>query len=1192
MLTRFYFLIVFLICTNLLAQVIKYTRSITGTINELPSAIVELPGIGGWINCAVDDGSGNVFVSQSALAHNMNLNGALQPTYSIPVLEEAVSIDYNNGRIVCATIGNTITTFMPGSESAVVENFRYNLPGSDIIDRVVLDQGYLYILELSSSYIPYMIHILDWTNGPNDNPPIASYGSANTYIRDFVITGNLIYVVGRFDNVDKLVVLNTVNKSNPVEAASTAIENAFSVGIDDTYVFVGCNSNSGNDGLKILFRNDISTIHKEAFRSLIDFYQIYIQGSRLYARDLNTIKVIDITHHETGSGIDPQVLGEATFSDLSTWSFKIGGVIGDKLYFTESGRFGTIDISNLSNISLSNFYISPRIVYDQAVNGNQMVVVGDGIFSYDISDPAHPSLISNNDFENGRKVFVYDGQCFVANTSKGINIFDIDNLGTQVGFYNSTSLFQADFVDVAFNQNYCYAVGGNNLEIFARTVDDPNVAGHPRMALSVADLGAEASSLRLNGLFLYVTHSNGIATFNISNPQNPVLKNTLAVVNNAVGISYDPDYSHLVGGILIACSVSDGKTYLLALNPGLDPDANPLIVLKQQKIADEIPLVTNHDQAMTMIDGLILVIVQNRILSYVYLPETNEFVAGPVYIHTHGFNNIKGFKMPQQTSQSGYKSNAKSTTDWWDETFGFFASQACYGMWLGQAQYGIRTNFNDGSLNILNDNNSYVDIGRDAQGNVTINGNTMVDQSGNPIKADDVTSMQINITNPGPTETDLLKVNSTNFPNLPPNVPDNPSTPENEAQVSIQVNNTGNFDKVYASDLGTQVNGGSGSDYLIGGNGADTFLGGGGNDYFSYGSNDYLNGGSGDDNFVSQQNSSSQSVNLRLNKSTFFDNDNFPIVLTDSSGTDTLDFSNDPANRKLNLDLNNIIQTINETGKQYVINGQFEAYLGGTGQDVITAKLLDVPRYLDGGGNEDTDTLYVNSQGRDAVNNNGNITAEGLAELKYENFSTVIIFKYLLKEMRIFPDSISIAQCDSVQLRVTGYDQFGDSCDINPLWSASMGEINSVGWFKCSTVGRATITATDSATGIQSTAVVNVNAAVSVEEEIFPTEYSLSQNYPNPFNPTTTIEYTIPTPPLVPPRHTELDEVKGREIGGVVTLKIYDILGCEVKTLVNKEQGPGYYSVEFNSSGFASGIYFYRIQTKDFNDVKKMLILK
>ncbi len=86
-------------------------------------------------------------------------------------------------------------------------------------------------------------------------------------------------------------------------------------------------------------------------------------------------------------------------------------------------------------------------------------------------------------------------------------------------------------------------------------------------------------------------------------------------------------------------------------------------------------------------------------------------------------------------------------------------------------------------------------------------------------------------------------------------------------------------------------------------------------------------------------------------------------------------------------------------------------------------------------------------------------------------------------------------------------------------------------------------------------------------------EYRLNQNYPNPFNPTTKIKYSI-------------------KEEGLVILKVYDILGKEVATLVNENKPEGNYEVEFNASQLPSGMYMYKIQAGNFTDVKKMILAK
>jgi len=97
---------------------------------------------------------------------------------------------------------------------------------------------------------------------------------------------------------------------------------------------------------------------------------------------------------------------------------------------------------------------------------------------------------------------------------------------------------------------------------------------------------------------------------------------------------------------------------------------------------------------------------------------------------------------------------------------------------------------------------------------------------------------------------------------------------------------------------------------------------------------------------------------------------------------------------------------------------------------------------------------------------------------------------------------------------------------------------------------------------------------VSVENAPgLPDKYQLSQNYPNPFNPSTTISYSIPKE-------------------GNVVLKIYNVLGQEIKTLINQFQSAGNYKISFDASFLTSGIYFYSIRSDNFTQVKKMVLVK
>ncbi len=98
---------------------------------------------------------------------------------------------------------------------------------------------------------------------------------------------------------------------------------------------------------------------------------------------------------------------------------------------------------------------------------------------------------------------------------------------------------------------------------------------------------------------------------------------------------------------------------------------------------------------------------------------------------------------------------------------------------------------------------------------------------------------------------------------------------------------------------------------------------------------------------------------------------------------------------------------------------------------------------------------------------------------------------------------------------------------------------------------------------------------VGVEEELneLPTEYLLSQNYPNPFNSSSIIKYSIPK-------------------SSHITLKIFNILGKEITTLVNEEKFVGTYEVNWNAENLTSGVYFYKLQAGEFVQTRKMILLK
>jgi hypothetical protein len=104
--------------------------------------------------------------------------------------------------------------------------------------------------------------------------------------------------------------------------------------------------------------------------------------------------------------------------------------------------------------------------------------------------------------------------------------------------------------------------------------------------------------------------------------------------------------------------------------------------------------------------------------------------------------------------------------------------------------------------------------------------------------------------------------------------------------------------------------------------------------------------------------------------------------------------------------------------------------------------------------------------------------------------------------------------------------------------------------------------------------VINVLPPIlNVDDGNNPFHFELSQNYPNPFNPITRIRYQIPEPAFV-------------------TIKVYDVLGNEMETVIKEEMTAGKYEIEFDGSKLSSGIYYYRITADDFIQTKKMILLK
>ncbi|MCA2005235.1 MAG: CotH kinase family protein [Ignavibacterium sp.] len=120
-----------------------------------------------------------------------------------------------------------------------------------------------------------------------------------------------------------------------------------------------------------------------------------------------------------------------------------------------------------------------------------------------------------------------------------------------------------------------------------------------------------------------------------------------------------------------------------------------------------------------------------------------------------------------------------------------------------------------------------------------------------------------------------------------------------------------------------------------------------------------------------------------------------------------------------------------------------------------------------------------------------------------------------------------------------------------------------------------------------------VGGPSAVDEEFSPLEFVLEQNYPNPFNPVTTIRYSIPSVTLSQSKDDGSDSnLLQYQSERMVSLVVYDVLGREVATLVNEEQRPGIYEIQFDADNHSSGIYFYKLTSGNYSDIKKMILLR
>ncbi|MDW7680973.1 MAG: right-handed parallel beta-helix repeat-containing protein, partial [bacterium] len=190
--------------------------------------------------------------------------------------------------------------------------------------------------------------------------------------------------------------------------------------------------------------------------------------------------------------------------------------------------------------------------------------------------------------------------------------------------------------------------------------------------------------------------------------------------------------------------------------------------------------------------------------------------------------------------------------------------------------------------------------------------------------------------------------------------------------------------------------------------------------------------------------------------------------------------------------------------------------------------------------------------------------------------ATVRVFP-MLASIELSPDFVVLEPHETARFLVQGYDSLGAPVTVLPIWSANGGTIDQAGLYTAgSDSGFFMVTVMDSLAALADTATVHITTITKVAESHkseLPEKFFLRQSYPNPFNPVAAIEYGVKEPCHV-------------------VLKVFDIRGREVMTLIDIHHQSGFYKVNFDAKNLSTGVYFYRIRMKDFVAVRKMVLLE
>ena len=249
-------------------------------------------------------------------------------------------------------------------------------------------------------------------------------------------------------------------------------------------------------------------------------------------------------------------------------------------------------------------------------------------------------------------------------------------------------------------------------------------------------------------------------------------------------------------------------------------------------------------------------------------------------------------------------------------------------------------------------------------------------------------------------------------------------------------------------------------------------------------------------------------------------------------------------------------------------DGTHQASTSGWATSLDNQVAVSSPLKINLSGTRSTTQFNINAE----LIRTGNIPDNDLVihfvvaeDVYYKGRNSISNHKHVMRKMFPTPEG------QSLSIDLNEIKDISQTIDLDPLWDAD--SLNVVVFVQSS-----------GSKSVYQSAIIGydeLNVTDVKNENISPLEFILEQNYPNPFNPGTKIHYTIPSVIASRTKQSQL-----------VTLKVFDVLGKEVATLVNEEKPAGSYEVEFNAASLSSGIYFYKIQAGSFVETKKMILMK